>query len=254
MSVVVLAACSGGGADACTGLVEPSRVIRAIPGTLALDVGLQAQVTASVSSGCPADDKSVAWISSAPGIASVDASGAVLAVGPGTAVLTASAFGDQARSSVAVIVRPRVAVTLDVSPATDTLLIDTTRRYSARVRDQRGDPLITAPVVWRSLAPSLATVTPNGDVTAVATGIARIEAAIKRYSIWAKVYDNEKFAKRARSSSVSLSLPTRTSVCRYGRKAAIRVSPALLSLRSADSATICISGCVAIRRTSSAPV
>jgi ATP-binding cassette subfamily F protein 3 len=29
--------------------------------------------------------------------------------------------------------------------------------------------------------------------------IARIEAAIKRYSIWAKVYDNEKFAKRARS-------------------------------------------------------
>lgn len=29
--------------------------------------------------------------------------------------------------------------------------------------------------------------------------IARIEAAIKRYSIWAKVYGNEKFAKRARS-------------------------------------------------------
>lgn len=29
--------------------------------------------------------------------------------------------------------------------------------------------------------------------------IARIEAAIKRYAIWAKTYDNEKFAKRARS-------------------------------------------------------
>ncbi len=29
--------------------------------------------------------------------------------------------------------------------------------------------------------------------------IARIEAAIKRYAIWAKVYDNEKFAKRAQS-------------------------------------------------------
>jgi ATP-binding cassette, subfamily F, member 3 len=29
--------------------------------------------------------------------------------------------------------------------------------------------------------------------------VTRIEAAIKRYSIWAKVYDNEKFAKRARS-------------------------------------------------------
>ncbi len=29
--------------------------------------------------------------------------------------------------------------------------------------------------------------------------ISRIEAAIKRYSIWAKTYDNEKFAKRARS-------------------------------------------------------
>ena len=29
--------------------------------------------------------------------------------------------------------------------------------------------------------------------------IARIEMAIKRYSIWAKVYDNEKFAKQARS-------------------------------------------------------
>ncbi len=29
--------------------------------------------------------------------------------------------------------------------------------------------------------------------------IARIEMAIKRYSIWAKVYDSEKFAKRAKS-------------------------------------------------------
>lgn len=29
--------------------------------------------------------------------------------------------------------------------------------------------------------------------------ISRIEAAIKRYAIWAKVYDNEKFAKRAKS-------------------------------------------------------
>ncbi len=29
--------------------------------------------------------------------------------------------------------------------------------------------------------------------------VQRIEAAIKRYSIWAKMYDNEKFAKRARS-------------------------------------------------------
>ena len=29
--------------------------------------------------------------------------------------------------------------------------------------------------------------------------ISRIEAAIKRYSIWAKVYDNEKFARRAQS-------------------------------------------------------
>jgi len=34
--------------------------------------------------------------------------------------------------------------------------------------------------------------------------IARIEAAIKRYAIWAKVYDNEKFAKRAASTQKRL--------------------------------------------------
>ena len=35
-------------------------------------------------------------------------------------------------------------------------------------------------------------------------GIARLEAAIKRYALWAKQYDNEKFAKRAKANQARL--------------------------------------------------
>ena len=129
-TLLVLAACSTPGKDACDGIVGPSRSVTASPSVLTLDVGLQGRVSLNVSSNCNADDVAAQWLSVDSTIARVDASGQVIAVGVGTTTVIAAAFADQARANVAVTVRPRVPTRLDARPDADTLQISATRTLS----------------------------------------------------------------------------------------------------------------------------
>jgi len=122
----------------------------------------------------------VAWTSTNSEIATIDATGRVMAVGVGEATLVATAFGDQVRTSVSLTVRPRIATTLAATPRRDTLERLATRALSVSVRDQRGDPLPGAIVAWVSLAPMVASVSEGGVVTAVDAGIAQVVASTAR--------------------------------------------------------------------------
>ena len=175
-----IAGCSGGGGDSCGGIVEPIRVVSLAPTSITIDAGTNAQATASISGGCANDDRSVRWSSSDPAVATVDASGKVTGVAGGSATITASAFSDQARSTISVTVRARTATTLDVRPEVDTLSPLGTLTLTATVRDQTGAIFTGATIAYRSLSPSLATVSSAGVVSAVAAGTASIEAAIAR--------------------------------------------------------------------------
>lgn len=175
-----VAGCSGGDSDECGGIIEPLRVITPSPATLALDLGLTGQLSASVSGGCANDDRSVRWTSSDTAIATVDASGKVTAIAAGTATVIATAFSDRARTTVPVTVRPRVATSISVTPDVDTLSPLGTRTLTTVIRDQNGTVIPTAPVTWRTLTPNQATVSVAGVVTAIAAGTASIEAATPR--------------------------------------------------------------------------
>ncbi|HYW50923.1 MAG TPA: Ig-like domain-containing protein [Gemmatimonadaceae bacterium] len=177
---IALPACSGGGGNECDGIVAPTRVLTPSPAALTLDAGGEGQVTASLSGGCSDDDRTVRWTTSDAAIATVDAGGRVRAVSSGTATLTATAFDNQASTTVAVTVRARVATTIEATPALDTLSPLGTRTLSVTVRDQAGVAFTTPPITWRSLNPTLATVSPVGLVTAVAAGTASIEVATPR--------------------------------------------------------------------------
>ncbi len=172
----LISACATGGDNRCDGLVAPTRIVQASPATLTLDVGLQGRVSASVSGSCADEQASVQWVSDDTLIARVDDSGRVLAIGPGTTTLIASAFGQQAITRVPVTIRPRFAARLDVRGVTDTLLPESVRTLGATVQDQVGDTIDGPVVIWRALTPTLASVTAAGVLTALSSGTAAIEA------------------------------------------------------------------------------
>ncbi|MCC6930789.1 MAG: Ig-like domain-containing protein [Gemmatimonadaceae bacterium] len=119
--------------------------------------------------------RTVTWASSANGVASVSSSGVVLAVAPGTAIITASSEGKTATSTVTVNPVPVASVT--VSPSTATLNVAQTLTLTARVADSTGAVLNGRTVAWASNRTTVATVNAStGVVTAVATGTATITA------------------------------------------------------------------------------
>ena len=177
---VLAAGCGGGDKNACGGFVEPTRILTPSPATLALDVGGAGLVTATLSGGCATDPQAVTWQTSNAQVATVTATGAITAVGAGTATITATAFDNLTRATIIVTVRSRTPTTIDARPDVDTLSPLGTRTLTVTVRDQGGAVLAGAPIVWRSLTPSLATVTTAGVVSAVASGTASIEATTPR--------------------------------------------------------------------------
>jgi alpha-tubulin suppressor-like RCC1 family protein len=124
--------------------------------------------------GASVEGHSANWISTDEAVVTVDSEGLVTAVSNGTATVigTAGTAADSASITVAQSVE-----TIVVAPDTDTLtaLTDTVR-LGASLYDRNGNPVTDAAVTWTSGAPSYASVSPGGLVTAIANGPARIKA------------------------------------------------------------------------------
>lgn len=112
------------------------------------------------------------WLSSNPEVATVDENGLVTAQGTGSATITALASNGQA-------VRCTVIVTSDIGRVTlnkkDLLFktVGSKETLTASVALESGG---SVPITWVSSNPGVATVDPNGVVTAVADGEAKITA------------------------------------------------------------------------------
>ncbi|MEW5917687.1 MAG: Ig-like domain-containing protein, partial [Gemmatimonadota bacterium] len=138
---------------------------------------LRAMVT---SGGTIVRGRPIAWQSSAPAIVSVSAvpgwpdSASVSALSLGSAFVSAvDSTGARDSTLVAVASLPVASVT--VSPAKPTVLVGGTVQLSAIATDSTGathTPVIT----WSSVAPSVASVSSSGLVTASSTGTAAVEA------------------------------------------------------------------------------
>ncbi|MBV6520471.1 MAG: hypothetical protein MNPFHGCM_00586 [Gemmatimonadaceae bacterium] len=119
--------------------------------------------------------RDIAWTSDQPSIATVSGGGVATGVSQGVARITAESEG---KTAVALVTVTPVAISsIDVTPATVGLALGGTTQLTATPRDARGQPLLGRVITWITGAPSVATVSQTGMVTAVGTGSAIVFAA-----------------------------------------------------------------------------
>ena len=172
----IVTAKAGGKSATCTVTVQkkviPVSGITLDKTELTLVEGASATLTATV---LPenATDKSVTWKSSNEVVAVVTSAGLVMALTPGSAVITARA-GDQTATCALVVEKKVVAVTgitlnkssLSLTKGSSETLMATVTPYNATDKT----------VTWSSDNPAIATVDETGKVTAVGGGSAVITA------------------------------------------------------------------------------
>ena len=114
------------------------------------------------------------WRTVDPAVASVSAAGLVTGLAEGTARIVADARdadGVVSASGTATVQVSNVPVTLDVTPALDTLpWIGFVRQLTLDARNERGDALPATSFEWRVDDPAIATVSSAGSVTARTVG------------------------------------------------------------------------------------
>jgi len=164
------------GSAAITVTVVPVASVTVAPATASLRVGKTVQLSATTkdSAGNVLTGRSVTWSSSAPAVATVSASGFVSAVTAGSATITAMSEGKSGTATITITVVPVSSVT--VTPGSASLNPTATVQLSAVTKDSAGNVLSGRSVTWSSSAPSVATVSPAGLVTAVIAGSATITA------------------------------------------------------------------------------
>ena len=141
--------------------------------TLTLNVGESSTLTATITPD-NATDKSVAWESDAPGVATVE-NGTVTAIKAGTATITATAAdgsGEKATCTVTVNAAETVPVqSVSLDKTSLELTEDETAQLTATVKP---DDATNKNVTWESSNTSVATVNATGEVTAIGAGTATI--------------------------------------------------------------------------------
>lgn len=120
------------------------------------------------------EGRTISWASSNGNVLSVSGSGLATALDTGTVTLTASSGGASGNVSVVVSLVP--AVSIAVSPGADTLVAGTSAPLSVTLRDSANQVLNGRPVTWESSAPTIATVSTGGNVSALGVGATWIRA------------------------------------------------------------------------------
>jgi trimeric autotransporter adhesin len=118
--------------------------------------------------------RDVAWTARQSAVASVTATGLVVAQSPGSALIVAESEG--VRDSVRIVVQPRPVGAVIVSPAQATLTVGQFLRLLTQVTDDNGAVLPGRPVRYTSRNPAVALVSADGEVRAVAQGDVVIDA------------------------------------------------------------------------------
>ncbi len=118
----------------------------------------------------------IAWSSSAPAFVTIDAAGLADSVDIGPAEITAT-FAGTPSAAVPFTVTEPVLETVEISPATVTLIPGETQQFTATARMSDGTESTSAPVfTWNSSNTSVATITTAGLATAANTGSSTIRA------------------------------------------------------------------------------
>ncbi len=112
---------------------------------------MQATATPMDASGNPISGRPLAWQSSNPSVATVNASGFITAIAAGQTTL--SVICDGRVSSQKLTIAVPVAASIAVTPASAQLFAGSTSSLAAEVRDQFGVVLTGKTLTWSSSAP-----------------------------------------------------------------------------------------------------
>jgi N-acetylneuraminic acid mutarotase len=178
-ALLLLAACGGGGSS---GNETPTLVsIQITPPATSKAMGLTQQYGAigTYASGPNQDiTAAVAWNSSDPAKASINASGLATATGVGAATVTASLGGVTSNNAV-LTVNDAALVSIQITPPVASKAIGLKQQYSAIGTYTAGpNQDITATVAWQSSDAAKASVNATGLATATGAGSSNISAAL----------------------------------------------------------------------------
>lgn len=145
-----------------------------------LSVGEQETLVATVKPE-NADNKAVTWASDKEAVATVGSDGKVTAVAPGVAKITVKTADGEHKATCTVTVKaPEVAVTgIKLNKTSETLIKGATLKLVATVEPESATDKT---VVWASDNKTVATVSADGKVSALATGSAKITATCGGFS------------------------------------------------------------------------
>lgn len=170
---VLLAGC--GGDEGLTDLSGPATILLSASTLQIASLGDTARIDANVldASGHPMSAP-VTWSSSDRSVATV-VDGLVTAVSNGSTKVTAVSGAASAEADVTVA---QLAASITSEPDSVVLIsLGDTTRLTATVRDGRGQAIAVANIAWESADTTVAKVSPDGMVTAVANGTAAITAS-----------------------------------------------------------------------------
>jgi uncharacterized protein YjdB len=142
--------------------------------TLVVGGGTQGTVVLRDAANNVLSGRVITWSSSDAAVASVNSSGAVTAVAPGTATITATSEGKSGSAGVTVTVAPVNSVQLTLGA--NTLVVGGTTSGTVVLRDAANNVLTGRVITWSSSNALVAGVSASGVITALAPGSATITA------------------------------------------------------------------------------
>jgi len=173
--VVTVSASTDGVTGSATLTVSdiPVSSVTVSPAVVSLTTGsaLQLGATALDASGAPITGRTAAWASNAPSVASVDASGRVSALAPGTARVTATIDGQQGGATVTVSAIPVSSIT--IAPGAPSVTVGEALALTATLFGPAPNvPLspVGRTVTWSVVNTGVATISSSGVLTGVAPG------------------------------------------------------------------------------------
>lgn len=165
------------------------------------------------------------WTSSEPTVAEVDQSGTLRAVTPGSATVTVNIEGMTA--TVQVVVVPGAASSLALSPGQASVAVGTALPIYLVARDTAGNVTPAPTVTWSSSAPTVATVSTSGVVTALIPGTTEITATAGARTALAQIVVEASVASKVFAGTTNISGSHRYPSVVVPRGATLNVGPDL---------------------------
>jgi len=145
-----------------------------VSSSMVVGTTIQATATTKDANGFVLTGRAVSWASDNSAIATVNSTGVVTGVGPGSTNITATSEGRNGSAALTVFSTAVASVT--VSFVSSTIGVGRTTQATATTKDANGNVLVGRSVAWSSDNLSVATVNETGLVTGVALGSANIRA------------------------------------------------------------------------------